>query len=67
MDSLNLTCSADGNDDLDNVKLYDAEAIHCHKEVSLSHGDMVFIAVLRGGDYDNEAFIPTFFCYSFRH
>ena len=35
------------------MRLFDADVIR-HEAVSLSQGDMILIAVLRGGDYDNE-------------
>ncbi|KZP32824.1 PIN domain-like protein [Athelia psychrophila] len=40
--------------DRENIVVYRASTISSHEEVGLSQGDMILIALLRGGDYDES-------------
>ncbi|KIJ23865.1 hypothetical protein M422DRAFT_72490 [Sphaerobolus stellatus SS14] len=46
--------NSDGKDDGQHVNLYRSEDIERHPKINLTHGGLILIALLRGGDYDQQ-------------
>ncbi|KAJ7356604.1 hypothetical protein DFH08DRAFT_922005 [Mycena albidolilacea] len=50
----NPALSSDGRDDKNHTHVYRMEDIAAHPDVSLTRGDLIFIALCSGGDYDTS-------------